>query len=94
MSTPSHILPQHKKFTKNDEIMEELIAESVLQNTGKQRQNWRDHVNCMDRQTTTQQILQYMLQGKRSIECLAKNMAQDHNRSHGLTHVWNKIINI
>jgi len=79
---------------QNGEISEELKTESVLQNTGKQRQNWRDHVNGMDRRRNAQQILQYMPQGKRSIECLAKQMAQDHNRSHGLTQVSNMTINI
>jgi hypothetical protein len=79
---------------QNEEIMEKLKTESVLQNTGKHRQNWRDHVNGTGRQRNTQQILQYMPQGKRSIECLAKQMAQDHNRSHGLTQFWNMTINI
>jgi len=73
--------------------MEELKTESVLQNKGKLRQNWRDHVNSMDRRRTTQQILQYMPQSKRSIECLEK-MAQDQNRPHGLTHVCNMTINM
>jgi len=78
---------------QNEEIMEELKTETVLQNTGKLRQNWRDHVNSMDRRRTTQQILQCMPQSKRSIECLAK-MAHDQNRSHGLTHICNMTINI
>jgi len=50
---------------QNEEIMEELKAESVLQNTGKLRHNWRYHVNSMDRRRTTQQILQYKPQSKR-----------------------------
>jgi hypothetical protein len=57
---------------QNKEIMEEFKTESVLQNTGKQKQNWRDYANRMDRQRTTQQILQCMPQGKKSTECLAK----------------------
>ena len=79
---------------QNEEIMEELKTESTLQNTGKHRQNWRDHVNSKDRRRTNQQILQYMPQGKKIYRVSGKIMSQDHNRSHGLTHIWNMKINI
>jgi len=41
---------------------------------GKQRQNWRDHVNRVDGRRIPIQILQYMPQGRRPIGHLAKRM--------------------
>jgi hypothetical protein len=52
--------------------VEELKTESVLEYTGKQRQNWREHVNGVDRRRIPKQILQYAPQGRRNIGCLAK----------------------
>jgi hypothetical protein len=57
---------------RNEKVMEELKTEPVLEYTGKQRQNWRDHINRMDRRRIPKQILQYVPWGRRSIECPAK----------------------
>jgi hypothetical protein len=57
---------------QNEEITGEIETKPVLEYIGKQRQNWRDHVNRLDRRRIPKQILQYAPQGRRCIGCLAK----------------------
>jgi hypothetical protein len=58
---------------RNEKTVEELKTEPVLEYTGKQRQNWREHVNRMDRRRIPKQILQYAPRGRRSIGRSAKD---------------------
>jgi hypothetical protein len=43
----------------NEQITEEIETDPMLEYTGKQRENWRRHVNRMDRIWIPKQILQY-----------------------------------
>jgi hypothetical protein len=48
-----------------EEIMEDLKTEPVLEYISKHKQNWRGHVNRMDRTRIPQKILQYAPRGRR-----------------------------
>jgi hypothetical protein len=52
--------------------MEELKTEPVLEYTGKQKRNWRDHVNRMDGRSIPKLILQYAVRGGSCTERPAK----------------------
>ena len=58
------------------------MIEPVLGYIGKQRPNWRDHVNRMDRRMIPKPILQYAHRDGRS-SC--KTVARDRNRPRDLT---------
>jgi preprotein translocase subunit SecA len=60
------------KYTKldkkrNREILRELKINSVLEHTDQYRNNWKQHVQRMDRSRIPRQIMTYRQKGKRSL---------------------------
>jgi hypothetical protein len=52
---------------RNAEILRELKINSVLEHTDQYRNNWKEHVQRMDRSRIPQQMMTYRLKGKRSL---------------------------
>jgi hypothetical protein len=54
----------------------------------KQRQNWKDHINKMDKSRIPIQVLQYMPWDRRSTGHQAKRWLETITRPHDVTEVW------
>jgi hypothetical protein len=53
---------------KNTEILRELKINSVLEHRDQYRDNWKQHVQRMDRSRIPRQMMTYRPKGKRSME--------------------------
>jgi len=75
----------------NEKIRKQLKTGPLLWYMGKERQNWRDHVNRMDGRRIPIQILQCISQGRWSVGHLAKRLLESVSDDIVLTHVWKMI---
>jgi hypothetical protein len=53
--------------TRNTEILRELKINSVQEHTDQYRNNWKQHVQRMDRSRIPRQVMKYRPKGKRSL---------------------------
>jgi hypothetical protein len=52
---------------RNTEILRELKINSVLEHTDRYRNNWKQHLQRMDRSSVPRQTMTYRPKGKRSL---------------------------
>jgi hypothetical protein len=72
---------------RNTEILRELKINSVLEYTDQYRNNWKQHVQRMDRSHMPRQMMIYLKKGKRSLGRPPKRWRETITGHWGLIHV-------
>jgi hypothetical protein len=75
---------------RNTEILRELKINSVLEHVDQYRNNWKQHVQRMDRSRVPRQMMTYRPKGKRSLGRPCKRWRENVTGHWGLIRVRKK----